>query len=182
MDFIIFDLEATCWDKGTPGVTQEIIEIGALRLNPLGEVKGSFHSMVRPVVHSLLSPYCKRLTRITQEEVDKARTFPEVICRFEDWLFVSREYFLISWGAVDKTLLENECRSNRVDCDWLDDHVNLKQIYRELFRLPNQIGLKAAMRREGLEFEGEAHRAMADAHNLVRLFLRHLDQWPMEGH
>ncbi len=181
MDFIIFDLEATCWDKSTPGVTQEIIEIGALRLNQLGEINGTFHSMVRPVVHSILSPYCKKLTNIGQDEVNKARTFPDVISRFEDWLYVSPEFFLISWGSVDKTMLENDCRANRLDHDWLDFHVNLKQVYRDLFRLPKQLGLKAAMRREGIEFEGQAHRAMDDAKNLVELFLKHRDQWPLEG-
>ena len=69
MDRIIFDLEATCWDKGTPGMTQEIIEIGALRLNELGQKVGSFHSMVRPMVHPVLSPYCRRLTHIDQEDI-----------------------------------------------------------------------------------------------------------------
>lgn len=181
MDRIIFDLEATCWDKGTPGVTQEIIEIAAIRLNAIGETKGSFHSMVKPVVHPLLSPYCRRLTNIPQSEIDQARTFPDVIARFEDWLYRSPDFFLISWGHVDKRLLADDCRAHRIDDDWLAFHVNLKQVYRDLFRLPRQMGLAAAMRREGLEFEGEAHRAMPDTENLVRLFLKHRDQWPLEG-
>ena len=181
MDRIIFDLEATCWDKGTPGMTQEIIEIGALRLNELGQKVGSFHSMVRPMVHPVLSPYCRRLTHIDQEDINRARPFSEVHPRFEDWLYRSESFFLISWGSVDKELVENDCRMHRLNDEWLDFHVNLKQVYRDLFRLPRQIGLVAALRREGLEFEGEAHRAMSDAENLTRLYLKHRDQWPLEG-
>lgn len=178
MDRIIFDLEATCWAKGTPGMSQEIIEIGAWRLDAYGHVQGSFHAMVRPVLHPVLSPYCLRLTKIGQEEVSRARHFPEVLAQFEDWLYHSEDFLLISWGAADRTLLRQDCDAHRMDPEWLDDLIDLKEVYREMFKLPRQIGLSAALRREGLEVEGEAHRALPDAKNLVRLFLKHRDQWP----
>ena len=179
MDYIIFDLEATCWEKNTPGVTQEIIEIGALRLGPTGQEYDSFHRMVRPVMHPRLSPYCRRLTNIDQSEVDQADSFPQVHSKFEEWLFESDEFALVSWGGVDRRLLRQDCRMHQLDHEWLDYHVNLKQLYQELFRLPSRIGLAAAVRREGLTFEGDAHRAMTDARNLRDVFLRHIDMWPI---
>ena len=48
---------------------------------------------------------------------------------------------------------------HRLNDEWLDFHVNLKQVYRDLFRLPRQIGLVAALRREGLNLKVR-HRAM----------------------
>jgi inhibitor of KinA sporulation pathway (predicted exonuclease) len=85
-NYIIYDLEATCWEHPPPGFVQEIIEIGAFRINAFGEVRGRFNRFVKPVVHPTLSPFCKDLTSIRQEDVNRARKFPEVIEEFMEWL------------------------------------------------------------------------------------------------
>lgn len=180
MHYIVFDLEATCWPKETPGVRQEIIEIGAIRLDQTGQVRGEFHRMVRPVIHPMLSPYCRNLTGIRQEEVSSAKTFAQVLPQFLDWLYFSEEYLLLSWGGRDKFFLEQDCRLHRLESDWLQDsHHDLKTMYKEMFRLPGKLSLQSALRRENLVFEGEAHRALEDARNTVHLFLRHIDEWPL---
>ena len=45
MNFIIFDLEATCWEGKPPNMVQETIEIGAVRINPYGEVEDTFNRL-----------------------------------------------------------------------------------------------------------------------------------------
>lgn len=180
MHFIVFDLEATCWPKGTPGVRQEIIEIGAVRLDRTGQAKGEFHRMVRPVMHPMLSPYCRSLTGIRQEEVSAAKPFAQVLPGFLDWLYASDEFLLLSWGGRDRFFLEQDCALHRLETDWLQDcHHDLKSMYKEMHRLPGKLSLQNALRREGLAFEGEAHRALEDARNTVQLFRRHIDEWPM---
>lgn len=180
MHFVLFDLEATCWPAYTPGVSQEIIEIGALRMDRLGRVDDEFQSLVKPTIHPFLSPYCRNLTGIDQRDIDRARNFPSVWLDFEDWLVEMSDYFLISWGAVDERLIVNDLHYHKLDSSLVEGRFyDLKRIYKEVFRLPEKTGLAAAMRREGLESWGEAHRALDDARNLARIFHRHIDIWPI---
>lgn len=180
MHFVLFDLEATCWPAFTPGVTQEIIEIGALSMDRLGRVDGQFQRLVKPMMHPWLSPYCKNLTGIQQEDVDKARNFPQVWMDFEDWLLEKDDFALVSWGAVDERLILQDLKYHRLEDGVVDGRFyDLKKIYKEVFRMPEKIGLAAALRREGLELVGNTHRALDDARNLARIFLRHIDIWPI---
>ena len=85
MNYIILDLEATCWQGNAMDRNSEIIEIGAYRVNGYREWIDKFQSFVRPVEHPRLSTYCTDLTGITQQQVNKAKTFDHIFPLFEDW-------------------------------------------------------------------------------------------------
>lgn len=178
MNFIIYDLEATCWEGKPPQMQQEVIEIGALILNPYGEVEDVFNSFVQPVVHPFLSHYCQQLTSITQLNVNRAPRFPEVTDLFLDWAeSFDDDFVLCSWGSFDRKLLINNCDLHRLDWDWVDPHMNLKHQYHQIKRQRRMIGLKSAVEREGFEFTGIHHRAISDAENLAKIFGKYLDVW-----
>jgi inhibitor of KinA sporulation pathway (predicted exonuclease) len=178
MDFIIFDLEATCWEGNTVGRTQEIIEIGAFRLDAYGVVSDSFETFIRPVEHPVLSVYCKGLTGIAQEDIDTARTFDIAGTRFMNWILGGDEtYRLCSWGSKDLDLLISDCHLHQMETDWLEPYADLKTEYHQMRNLQKKSGLKRTLQREGLEFEGNHHRALDDARNLVYLFSRYFDMW-----
>ena len=178
MNYIIFDLEATCWEIPPIGYEQEIIEIGAFRVNQYGEVRGKFARFVRPTMHPNLSLFCKTLTGITQEDVNRAKTFPVVIEEFMEWARVGEEnYVLGSWGNFDKKILITECKLHRMEVDWLESHINLKADYQRLRGSKRAIGMKKAVENEGLFFSGSHHRGIDDAENLTKLFLKFLGSW-----
>ncbi len=178
MNFIIFDLEATCW-KGKPrSKEQETIEIGAYLINAYGEEEGTFNKFIRPILNPYLSAYCQELTTIEQHEVDRADEFPEVIEHFQDWaMLFDEDYVLASWGKFDKKILQHDCLLHKLDDAWLDPHINLKQQYRDILRLSRYRGLKSAVEYEGFEFTGTHHRAITDAENLTKIFIKYLDMW-----
>ncbi len=179
MNYIVYDLEATCWENPPQGFVQEIIEIGAFRLNHFGEVRGKFSRFVRPVLHPTLSPFCRHLTSITQEDVNRAKNFPDVISEFQDWARLEEEeYRLCSWGGFDRKMFINDCTLHRLDSDWADEsHINLKEQYRLMKRLRGGIGLMKAIEKENLLFTGIHHRGISDAENLVKIFLKYLGNW-----
>lgn len=177
MYYIIFDLEATCWEGNQAGRVQEVIEIGAVRIDAYGRVKDNFQAFVRPVSHPTLSVFCRELTGITQADVDTALPFDIIGNRFMDWITYSDEYMLCSWGNKDKDLLIGECERSGIEPDWLDDYTDLKAEYHRMQKLQKKIGLKKALTREGIDFDGEHHRAYDDAKNLAVLFVKHLDIW-----
>ena len=181
MNYIIYDLEATCWPHRPEDRRQETIEIGAVRVNRYGEATGTFSRFVRPVVHPMLSPFCKELTSIDQPQVNRAEEFPEVIEDFQDWigLFDGEDYVLCSWGGFDKKMFIRDCQLHDLEDDWVDPHVNLKQQYRRLKNLRKPQGLHKTVEREGFEFEGIHHRAISDAVNLAKVFVKYMEEWTL---
>ncbi|WP_235298985.1 3'-5' exonuclease [Portibacter marinus] len=178
MDFIVFDLEATCWLGRPPQGITEIIEIGAVKYNGYGEQLGKFSKFIRPTVNPVLSPFCKKLTSISQENVDRSHTFERVIEEFMDWVDIYEDdYLLCSWGKFDKTLLRNDCILHKVETDWLESHIDIKKQYHRYKGSKNEYGLKKSLRMEGLDFDGVEHRAISDAENTGKLFTRYIDIW-----
>ncbi len=179
MNFIVYDLEATCWENPRHSFVQEVIEIGALKLNNYGEVESEFSCFVKPVYHPTLSPFCQKLTTITQEEVERADEFPKVVEDFQDWLgfLDNEEYLLCSWGNFDKTALIQDCENHKIESDWTAPHINLKKQYTDIKSIRKPIGLRRAVLNEGFEFTGTHHRGIDDALNLVKLFTKYLDEW-----
>ena len=178
MVFIIYDIEATCWEGRPPGMQQETIEIGAVRVTPYGEVLDAFSRLIKPVIHPQLSHFCRQLTRIDQQEINRARDFSRVAQDFQDFIGVQHEdYVLASWGDFDLYQLEKDCDLHRMEEDWLYPHINLKKQYQQIRGLPKPRGLQSAVKHEGFEFQGEAHRALTDARNTVKIFRNLLDMW-----
>lgn len=179
MNYIIFDLEATCWENDfeRKGRVQEIIEIGALKVNENGKFIHSFESFVKPTEHPQLSDFCRNLTHISQIDINRALPYPEVIQRFIDWIDIEQEYLLCSWGMFDQKILSKNCLQFHLDDDWTNEHVNLKWQYAKIKGLRNPVGLHNALRMEGFEFEGTQHRGIDDARNLAKIFVKLLHQW-----
>ncbi|HQW10677.1 MAG TPA: 3'-5' exonuclease [Saprospiraceae bacterium] len=180
MNYVIYDLEAACWLGRPPAGHNEIIEIGAFCINGYGEITNRFARYVRPVINPKLSGFCKSLTSIQQHNVDTADRFDIVIDDFLDWFdYENEEYYLISWGENDRKLLTEDCLYHDRQIDWLKHCVDLKDNYQSLRHLDRPLGLKKALIKEDIEFEGKQHRAIDDALNLAQLFLKHFDRWEL---
>lgn len=180
MHYIIYDLEATCWLGRPPVGNNEVIEIGAFKVNGYGEIVGSFHNFIRPILNPQLSGFCKKLTTIQQHNVDTADKFNKVIEDYLDWIdYQEDEYHLISWGENDKQLFRQDCILHDIETEWLKNCVNLKPAYQQLTGMKMQTSLKKAILREELDFAGKHHRAIDDAHNLTQLFVKYFDDWEL---
>lgn len=178
MKFIIYDLEATCWRGRPPGGINEIIEIGALMLDPLGQIEDTYSRFVKPTVNPRLSGFCKQLTSITQENVDRAELYPKTIEEFQDWIGIDEnDYLLCSWGKYDVKMLRENCELHRMDTDWLHANTDLKEQYHTIKGQHKLTGLVNTLRKEGMEFTGVQHRAISDAENLAKIFIKYIDEW-----
>ena len=179
MKFIIYDLEATCWRGRPPKGVQEIIEIGACKVNQYGELVSSFSSFVRPSVNTVLSGFCKHLTSISQYNVDRAEYFPSVIEQFKEWIDIydDEDYLFCSWGSYDKQFLLNDCALHKLDNLWLTNFMDMKEEYHKIKNASLKRGLKAVVKHEGFEFTGVHHRAISDAENLAKVFMKYVDEW-----
>jgi inhibitor of KinA sporulation pathway (predicted exonuclease) len=181
MNYIIFDLEATCWENDK-SKTSEIIEIGAVKLNDRLEVVNTFSKFIKPVIYPVLSDFCIRLTSIEQKDVDTADIFKNVIVEFENWITSSdTEVALCSWGFYDKKQIYKECKvknySGRIH-SLLDKHISIKHQFAEIKGI-SPCGMSRGLDLLGLPLEGIHHRGIDDAKNITKIFVAVFDKLKM---
>ena len=169
MNYIVLDLEATCWrDKR---MTQsEIIEIGAVCVSEELDSLGEYCGFVQPMLAPILSPFCKELTSIRQDQVSSAPLFPESLQLFQDWIAsFGEEYYLCSWGYYDKSQFKKDCQLHELPTAWLKNHISIKHQYAKVHNIA-PIGMRTALRREGFRLDGTHHRGIDDARNITKVF------------
>ncbi len=178
MVYIVFDLEATCWEEKQNKIN-EIIEIGAIAIDENLNKLGYFGEFVRPKLEPKLSDFCTTLTTIQQQDVDNAKLFPEVFRNFETWCYsFETPVQMVAWGFYDKKQIEQDCQLHQVDQTLTKRYISLKHQYSRIRKLKRPIGLEKALKNETLVFEGTPHRGIDDAINIGRIFhlyFKHLD-------
>lgn len=167
MYFVIMDLE---WNNSFNKLTQkfmnEIIEIGAVKLDDKLNEVSTFSELIRPVISKKLRSRIKNLTNISNEEVRTGGTFEEVIKEFEEW--VGDDAVVMSWGDTDlRTLLTNYkwfLKKNTVT--FINKYADLQKYCQCFINMENvqQAGLSYAA--QCLEIDPEKyphHRALDDS-------------------
>ncbi|KAF9120943.1 3'-5' exoribonuclease 1 [Mortierella sp. 14UC] len=112
--YLCFDVEATCELGFRFEFPSEVIEFPVVLLDGSTlEIVDEFHSYVRPTHRPILSDFCKELTGISQDTVDRAPTFVEVLERFEEWL-TSHEIIASDWTKDDTTTIAAQSSGKKV--------------------------------------------------------------------
>jgi inhibitor of KinA sporulation pathway (predicted exonuclease) len=171
--YLVIDLESTCAEDGSiPETEREIIEIGAVLVEVPGLLSvDEFQAFVRPVRHPLLTPFCSKLTTITQGHVQSAPLFPEVLARLCQQMWVKPGLLFRSWGNYDRRQFEQDCTHHGVAYPFGDQHWNLRAAFSEALGTNQKFEVEEALLRVGLSFEGTSHRAIDDARNIARVLL-----------
>jgi 3'-5' exoribonuclease 1 len=168
--YLVIDLEATCDENyKIPRNQTEIIEIGAVlvdgdTLSPVDE----FATFVKPIVHRTLTPFCTKLTSITQADVENAPGFRDAIASLSRFIG-DREALFSSWGDYDRDQLGRDAQRHGVKLPFGGRHLNLKKRFSEQLGETRRYGMSEALRRVGLRLHGTHHRGIDDARNIARL-------------
>lgn len=177
MNYIILDLEATCWQDRSIKNKHEIIEIGAVKINEERAIISEFNAFIQPMLHPELSDFCRKLTTITQSDIDRAEGFKTVITDFWNWINLDEDYLLCSWGFYDRSQFNKDCLLHGMRTDWLKHHISMKHQYATIKHLRRPIGMDGALRMEKIPLKGTHHRGIDDARNIAQLFLKHFENW-----
>ncbi|MEO0600607.1 MAG: 3'-5' exonuclease [Myxococcota bacterium] len=166
--WMVVDLEATCDERRFPFQEMETIEIGAVLVDPITlEQVDEFQTFVQPVVHRELTPFCTKLTSITQANVDAAPQFPEALQRWAEW--IPGPVRFASWGNYDRNQLLIDGKRHGVTLPFgVEDHFNIKAGFASATGT-RRCGMAKALRRVGLPLVGTHHRGIDDARNIARL-------------
>lgn len=164
---VYVDLEWNCWDGAKRSTEhQEIIEIGAVELDiQTLKVMQEKSYLIRPRPFDI-SQRCTMITGLSAEDLRSAPSFAEVMAQFEKD-FTPKEKVCCTWGN-DGDVLAVSCGRYKVRSP-LRNCVDVAQLFWRSFLLRSQPSLQSAMDMMGLEFDGIAHTALADARNTARV-------------
>ena len=147
-------------------LNEEVIEIGAVRLDENFQQEAEFQCYVKPE-YGPIKKHITSLTGITQAMVADKKTYAACFQDFVDWVG-EEETKIYSWSMSDIKQLRSECRYKLPDFDigglnarWVD----LQQEFDDRLGLHNSLALKHALGAMDHKFEGTQHTALADAIN-----------------
>lgn len=168
---LIVDLEATCCnDSSFPRDEMEIIEIGAVMISKETlEIVSEFQTFVRPLRHPQLTDFCKKLTSISQADVDVARDFKEAIQAFQKWVNLFEPVDFCTWGYYDLNQFQQDCRFHHISFFINIPHRNLKAEFSAFLGVSKGYGMSKALSRIGIKLEGIHHRGIDDARNIAKI-------------
>ena len=147
-------------------LNEEVIEIGAVRLDENFQQEAEFQCYVKPE-YGPIKKHITSLTGITQAMVADKKTYAACFQDFVDW-GGEEETKIYSWSMSDIKQLRSECRYKLPDFDigWLNARwVDLQQEFDDRLGLHNSLALKHALGAMDHKFEGTQHTALADAIN-----------------
>ncbi len=166
---LVVDVEATCWEGLPPeGQENEIIEIGLCTLEiATGQRLEKRSILVRPQ-RSCVSPFCTRLTTLTQEMVDTGISFAEA-CAILRQEYASKDRVWASYGDYDRRVFEQQSQQLNVEYPFGSRHVNIKTLFALVHALPREVGLHTALNLLNFPLEGVHHRGDDDAWNTAAI-------------
>lgn len=171
-NYIVLDLE---WNQGAgapsgDGLTFEVVEIGAVKLNENLEIIGGFHGLIRPVVHPVIHFKIREMTKITEAELASGRSFAEVCKEFLDWC--GKDPVFCTWGPMDLEELQNNMDYFGVENPFPRPfyYYDLQKLYGITSGSPkDRLSLDSVVNALGLETDGVFHRAPDDARYTARV-------------
>lgn len=182
---LVVDLEATCSDDGSIAPEEmEIIEIGACWATESGVVLERFQHLVRPLTRPILTPFCKQLIGITQEEVDRAPLFPVAARALQAFVndVAPTDTVWMSWGNYDHKQLARDAQRHGIVMPLVMPHQNAKRLFAKAQRIGKEVGMVRACALAGVSLEGQHHRGLDDAVNIAKLMPWVLGHATLSGH
>lgn len=158
--------------------TQEIIEIGAVKLDDKNQEVGSFCEFVRPSFVKKIYAKYRKLTGISTEDIAEACPFSDILPRFIEWC--GEDYEIYSWSDSDIWQVLNETRLKNIQelpgLQYMFNHWHdFQQEFCDLLHIKKQMNLGRAVTLAGLDFSGREHDGLADARTTSMLYVESRD-------
>ncbi len=174
---LVLDVEATCWEGALPpGEESEIIEIGLCLLDAKSGQRLEKQSILVRPERSQVSPFCTRLTTLTQEEVERGISF-QAACLMLQQKYASKQRVWASYGDYDRRQFQKQCESCKVNYPFGPTHINVKNLFALAHGLADEVGMAQALERMQRPLEGVHHRAGDDAWNIAGILAELLLKW-----
>ncbi|MBR0542743.1 MAG: exonuclease domain-containing protein [Clostridia bacterium] len=187
MQFVVMDLEwNTAYSKKNRGFFNEVIEIGAVKLNESFEIIDKISIIVKPQISKTLRGRTKDLTHITNEDVSQGKVFAQAVKEFSEWLGDDKNVFL-TWGDGDiRVLIKNyEYFTGNDNIEYINFYGDAQKYCQSFINTAShqQIGLAAACEQFGINPDDFSHhRALDDSLMTVECIKKVFDREKLKGY
>lgn len=182
MEYIIFDFEwNNVYDYKTHKGMNEIIEIGAVKLNSNLKIVDTFKQLIKPKLSKKLATRFKNLTNITMEEINKnGIDFHSAFSDFSRWAKGENTLFM-SWSTSDLyTLVSNYLKfTGSSDIDFITNYADVQKYCMQFVENTNgnQISLSSCAEVFGIDIDNlTLHRALEDCYLEALCFIKVYDR------
>ena len=164
---VVYDLEFTAWEGSManhwlrPGEFQEVVQIGALKVDAEFATGETFDVLVRPRLNPVLSSYLERLTGITNEEV-RARGV-DFVQAYREFVAFAGDLPIIAFGRDDLVFANNLRLYGMTDLPPLPPYLNIIPWMAEQGIEMRGLHACDAGPAAGVPFGGHKHNAVDDA-------------------
>lgn len=168
MNYIVVDLEWNgSWSKKAHGYFNEIIEVGAVKVDEQMRIVDEFRAAIKPVVSKKLSNIVTDLTNITAEELEDGTTFMGMVRQLTHWMG-KEPTTVLTWSTTDLLVLMENFKyfTGRQEIPFLRNYMDF-QVYAQQrmgVDTSQQLGLARAGELLGIpEDDMSLHRALDDS-------------------
>ena len=168
MQYIVIDLEWNgSYSKKAYGYFNEIIEVGAVKVDEQMRIVDTFRAAIKPVVSKKLSSIVTDLTNITAEELEDGTTFTSMMRQLSRWMGTEPSTVL-TWSTTDLLVLMENCRyfTGRQEIPFLQNYMDFQAYAQQRMGVDasQQLGLARAGEMLGIpEDNMSLHRALDDS-------------------
>lgn len=168
MQFVVMDLEwNNTYAKKANGYINEIIEIGAVKLDENIETVDTFSTIIRSQIGKKLRGSVKKLTHLTNADISTGMPFTKAFSLFRKWIG-TEETVIFTWGDGDiRVLLDNFKYLNGIKViPFLNIYCDLQKCFQKYCKgnRGQQPGLLMAAETLGIDPEMYIHhRALGDS-------------------
>ncbi len=151
----------------------EIIEIGAVKVDKYMKPISEIREYVKPTVFPLINPVVTEITKIDMDILnEKGISFDKAIGKLKD-MFEDGD-ILCSWAKDDVVeLIINANYYNYNDLSWLNEYLDIQEYVTKMLAHKKSLGLKVALEELKIKVdETKLHDALNDAKYTVEVFRR----------
>lgn len=170
MNYIVLDME---WNQPYPGAKKyyqnghcmdnEVIEIGAVKMNEATQITDSFKIYIKPQVIKRIHHHVSKLTGIDEKMLADACDMASAIEQFRAWC--GDDFVFLTWGYDDIGVLGNNLAYFGLSTDWLPPFYNLQMIFcAQTENLNKQYSLSYAAEYFHITPDKPLHDALTDAY------------------
>ena len=151
---------------------KEIVQIGAIKIETIGNLKevSSFELVVKPIKNPILSDYIVKLTRITQEKIEKGGIlFPVALSHFKK--FIGKQPTNILCNGDDIEVLEENCQIHSIPLPSVFTQLtDLRPYFSEGLEISQKDCISSALPELfGLNNFKKPHDALGDAKSIAQV-------------
>ncbi|NKF06347.1 exonuclease domain-containing protein [Clostridium gasigenes] len=144
-------------------IENEIIEIGAIKLDKYMKPLGEYKAYIKPSIIPVLNPKVLEITKILKEDLDSGISFEEGMDGLRS--LIDEDDIICSWAKDDIIeIMSNAIYHKYEDLKWLKNYLDIQEYSTKILAHKNSLSLKNALEELKIRIDpSKLHDALNDA-------------------